>query len=292
MSPSNTLSMENVLSNSRAVMSPTAHAFTSSFKISIPIPAQHVMLHWGSIRAGEGMDLILVRPCSMICQIANALIYYIEKLSNTVRSASLIERSQLTPTPTTWDNQTLRAESRESIQQIQPRESSIRDNRERYFTSAGGHNRSDSEVTGAPSSIGYPETTQSGLPLRRHDYDVQAMESNLIRPPPSSIRNPIPPPSVSVRSEFPTINRSRQQQTLTCLITIEVTDNKWRPDTDDLQPAPIVPTSRAEEPFARPPSPAQSAPRIHPYESPEVLDEVAENLRVRVENWHGLDFQR
>jgi hypothetical protein len=118
------------------------------------------------------------------------------------------------------------------------------------------------------------------------------MESTLVSPRASVTRNPIPPPSVSVRSEYPTLNRSRQQQTLTCLITIEVPDNKWRPDPDDLRSAPPVPSVRTEDTYARPPSPAQSAPRFYPYESPEVLEEITENLRMRVENWHGLDFNR
>lgn len=156
---------------------------------------------------------------------------------------------------------------------------------------APSHTRNDSEATGAPSSVGYPETAISGPP-RRHDYDVQAMESSLTSPRVGVTRNPIPPPSVSVRSEFPTLNRSRQQQTLTCLVTIEVPDNKWRPDPDDIRGAPPLPPARVEETYARPPSPAQSAPRFYPYESPEVLEEITENLRVRVENWHGLDFNR
>ena len=118
------------------------------------------------------------------------------------------------------------------------------------------------------------------------------MESNLISPRTSVARNPIPPPAVSVRSEFPTLNRSRQQQTLTCLVTIEVPDNKWRPDPDDLRPTPPVPQLRPEDTYARPPSPAQSAPRFYPYESPEVLEEMTRSLRSRVENWHGLDFSR
>lgn len=108
-------------------------------------------------------------------------------------------------------------------------------------------------------------------------------------------RNPIPAPTVTVRSEFPTINRSRQQQTLTCLITVEVPDNKWRPDPEDLGSAPPAPpavNARIDEAFARPPSPARSAPRFYPYESREVLEEQTENLRNRVDNWHGLDFSR
>lgn len=150
--------------------------------------------------------------------------------------------------------------------------------------------RSDSEATGVASSGGYPETTQSGPP-RRHDYDVQAMETSLSSPQ-AVTRNPIPAPCVTVRSEFPTISRSRQQQTLTCLVTVEVPDNKWRPDPEDLQGAPpLAPPPRAEESF-RAPSPARSAPRFYPYESPEVLSEMTENLRSRVDNWHGLDFSR
>lgn len=132
----------------------------------------------------------------------------------------------------------------------------------------------------------------SSGPPRRHDYDVQSMESNLASPRASVARNPIPPPAVSVRSEFPTLTRSRQQQTLTCLVTIEVPDNKWRPDPDDLRTAPPVPTLRPEDTYARPPSPAQSAPRFYPYESQEVLEEMTRSLRSRVENWHGLDFSR
>lgn len=154
--------------------------------------------------------------------------------------------------------------------------------------------RSDSEatgMTGVASSGGYPETTQSGPP-RRHDYDLQAMETSLASPK-AVARNPIPAPTVTVRSEFPTINRSRQQQTLTCLVTVEVPDNKWRPDPDDIQSAPPMPHQRIEDSFpARPPSPAQSAPRFYPYESAEVLEEMTENLRNRVDNWHGLDFSR
>ena len=240
----------------------------------------------------------------------------LEKLSSIVRSVSASDqstRSNQTPTPTPWDSQTVRPPSRDSRapqQTRDPRDSSrdsrnsnaggssrdSRDSQERagrfVAPTRNGHNRNESDATGgAASSVGYPETTTSGPP-RRHDYDVQAMETSLISPRASVTRNPIPPPSVSVRSEFPTLNRSRQQQTLTCLVTIEVPDNKWRPDPDDLRSAPPLPTTRPEDTYARPPSPAQSAPRFYPYESAEVLEEITENLRQRVENWHGLDFNR
>lgn len=189
------------------------------------------------------------------------------------------------------------------------------------------HMRSDSEVTGGalsamPSTAsvgGYSETAMSGGPPppipsqlqvqqpppsarlgpRPHEYDVQMMETAATPLSPRTMtRNPIPPPTVTVRSEFPTVNRSRQQQTITCLVTVEVPEGKWRPDPEDvggfvphgaLMPTPGGPPPPVD---GRPPSPARSVPRFYPYESPEVLEEMTENLRNRVDNWHGLDFSR
>ncbi|KAJ5836079.1 hypothetical protein N7447_002105 [Penicillium robsamsonii] len=123
---------------------------------------------------------------------------------------------------------------------------------------------------------------------RRHDYDVQAMESDL-SPRPGVAKNPIPAPIVTVRSEFPTMNRSRQQQTLTCLITVEVPDANWRPDLDDLRHTPSG-QSQPDGPYAGRFG-GQDARSIQ-YEPTENLEEVAEELRNRVDNWHGLEFQR
>lgn len=243
-----------------------------------------------------------------------------------MRSASVTDNRSITaPTPTPgWDDQSTRPQSRSSNQRPNggmntnsagmstnhhggTRDSSTggsyRDNREPAsadrYTANSRHARSDSEATGVASSGGYPETTQSGGPRRVHDYDVQAMETTLASPRVVT-RNPIPAPTVTVRSEFPTINRSRQQQTLTCLVTIEVPDCKWRPDPNDLQtgatstpqlPAP-GPRPRNGEDNGVPQSPAPSVPHFYPYDSPEVLEEMTENLRGRVDNWHGLDFSR
>jgi hypothetical protein len=235
----------------------------------------------------------------------------VEKISNMVRSVG-DSRSMQSPTPTpAWDTQTVRPPSVESGNRRghgsqsggrdnAPRGGGARDNRDALSTSdryGSRHTRSDSEatgVTGVTSSVGYPETMQSGPP-RRHDYDVQAMETTPGSPRPIT-RNPIPPPGVTVRSEFPTLNRSRQQQTLTCLVTIEVPDNKWRPDPEDLGAAPVPSSAsnnaRIDEIAARPPSPARNAPKFYPYESADVLEEMTESLRNRVDNWHGLDFNR
>lgn len=226
----------------------------------------------------------------------------VEKISNLVRGSSDTRSQHTAPSNSPWDNQTVRPSSVESNSRHMPNNGreggaargNVRDGRDvqldRY---ARGHTRTDSEATGVASSGGYPETTQSGPP-RRHDFDVQSMETTPGSPR-SHARNPIPAPLVTVRSEFPTITRSRQQQTLTCLITVEVPDNKWRPDPEDLATTPALPpmSARLEENYgARPPSPARSAPRFYPYEAPELLEEMTETLRNRVDNWHGLDFSR
>jgi hypothetical protein len=219
-----------------------------------------------------------------------------EKITNMVRSASSSDvRSQITPTPTPsnrWD-EPARAGA-PSIGRDSATRGSVRSSRDAQSSMASRHMRSDSEATGVTSSAGYAETTQSGPP-RRHDYDLQAMETTPSSPQ-RIARNPIPAPTVTVRSEFPTISKSRTQQTVTCLITVEVSDSKWRPDPEDLGPVASAPRPRAvEEAFAqRPPSPTKSnkPPRFYPYESPETLQEMTENLHSRVDNWHGLDFNR
>ncbi|MCJ1411824.1 hypothetical protein MMC19_005916 [Ptychographa xylographoides] len=243
----------------------------------------------------------------------------LEKLSSIVRSVSLNNEAreqqhrstQNTPTP--WDGQTVRdrprsresssrtpqRDSRESQSQRDSKESQ-RERIERYGSSSSSarqqHARNGSAGTGPSSSQGdYGEAAHGG---RRHDYDVQSMETDLSSPRASMARNPIPPPSVTVRSEYPTLSRSRQSQTLTCLITIEVPEGKWSPDPEDLRGAPPLPTVPQEKeavglkslhphPNANPPP-----QREWSTESPEALDQITEDLRVRVDNWHGLDFSR
>lgn len=149
------------------------------------------------------------------------------------------------------------------------------------------HSRSDSGATGCGhSSVDYSEPQQANS--RRHDYDVQSMETSLT--PRNHTKNPIPPPTVTVRSEFPTLNRSRQQQSLTCLVTVEVVDGKWRPDPEDIRSPPaIFPDSPDNISMPRTPD----RPRLDiPREHPDVLARVAEQLRTKVDNWHGLDFPR
>jgi hypothetical protein len=119
------------------------------------------------------------------------------------------------------------------------------------------------------------------------------METSLSSPR-GLLKSPIPAPIVTVRSEFPTLSRSRQQQSLTCLITVEVVEGKWRPNLDDMPRASPLPplASVAESDYERSKSPATSRTTEPQYESTAVLDEITEDLHARVDNWHGLDFSR
>ncbi|KAK3680516.1 hypothetical protein LTR37_021194 [Vermiconidia calcicola] len=107
----------------------------------------------------------------------------------------------------------------------------------------GVHGRNQSGDTGVVSTADYAETHHTAG--RRHDYDVQSIETTLSSPR-HTTRNPIPAPTVTVRSEFPTLSKSRHQQSLACLVTVEVVDEKWQPNPDDLRNPPTVPATIPE----------------------------------------------
>ncbi|KAL1954996.1 hypothetical protein VTO42DRAFT_349 [Malbranchea cinnamomea] len=224
----------------------------------------------------------------------------IEKLSKIVRSvatsdAATARTGQLTPTP--WDHGSSRGTQDYSSRSVgrdsrrDSRETSIQRERVERLTGASRqHMRNDSGTTGAASSGDYTDVHHQNAG-RRHDYDVQAMESNL-SPRPGVMKNLIPAPTVTIRSEFPTLNRSRQQQPLTCLVTIESPEGTWQPDPEMLRQA--APTSPLPQETLNSPFQRHASRNFHnvPYESQETLDEITEELRLRVDNWHGLEFQR
>ncbi|PKY02485.1 hypothetical protein P168DRAFT_291625 [Aspergillus campestris IBT 28561] len=232
----------------------------------------------------------------------------LEKLSNIVRSVTsdaATARSGLT-TPTPWDQPQGRLAPPSEMTR---RSSHNRDSRDMYSTrrdsrdtssqrdrverltigSRPQHGRNDS-LAGSSGDYNDAQVASNG---RRHDYDLQAMESDL-SPRPGSSKNPIPAPTVTIRSEFPTLNRSRQQQSLTCLITVEVPEG-WRANADDIRQSTMDQPLPLDEPYAAVRRPSVQESRHLPplsFEPQENLDEVAENLRSRVDNWHGLEFQR
>lgn len=153
------------------------------------------------------------------------------------------------------------------------------------------HSRNESGA-GTVSTTDFAETHATST--RRHDYDVQSMETDLSSMRPAPMKNPIPPPIVTLRSEFPTLTRSRQQQSLTCLVTIEVPAGKWHPDPEDLQARPQVPITHQDDTYSsiKSPDSANNPSRALSFEPSEALEDITEELRTRVDNWHGLEFSR
>jgi len=233
-------------------------------------------------------------------------------MNNEARDQNNQQRSAGTSrnTPVPWDPQTgeerpnsrgsnHRRESKDM--QPQPEKERERNAREvqrerveRYGVPSRQHERNESSQTGGNASSSGEFGDSHNATGRRHDYDVQSMETAISSPRTSITKNPIPAPTVTVRSEYPTLSRSRQQQSLTCLVTIEVTEGKWRPDPADLRGAPVLPAAQQDtNNYSRPRSPAQqSLQNDWQFEASEFLEEITEDLRQRVDNWHGLDFQR
>lgn len=165
---------------------------------------------------------------------------------------------------------------------------SIRYRPQPEYASDRQHNRMDSGMTAASS---HAASDYTDLPhSRKHDYDVQSMEMS-VSSPRSNARSPIPAPKVTVRSEFPTLTRSRQPQSLTCLVTVEVPDGKWAADPQDFK-QPHTPSPGVIENFATPKIPSRSPPTEFTRESPEALQRITYDLQHKVDNWHGLEFAR
>ncbi|KAL4804831.1 hypothetical protein BDV18DRAFT_142622 [Aspergillus unguis] len=233
----------------------------------------------------------------------------IEKLSNIVRSVNsdaMTQRSGLT-TPTPWDSVTSRQNPPSEVGSRAYPTSDVgsrpynRDSRDMYSSRRDSRDTSTQRerierltTTSRPqqhsrngSAAGSSGDYHEG---RRHDYDVQAMESDVSPRAPTATKNPIPAPTVTIRSEFPTLNRSRQQQSLTCLVTVEMPEGNWRPDADDLQSNSTSNSQPKDEPYPSRFPPVPESKRA--FEPQENLEEVAEELRTKVDNWHGLEFQR
>ena len=219
-----------------------------------------------------------------------------------------IQQRSVQNTPTPWDSQGPRDQTPTPQQNgyhdnynRNSRNTSNRDSnssqRERIerlgITPKQQHTRNESGATGTASSAEYNDSTHGG---RRHDYDVHSMETDLGSPRTAHTKNPIPAPIVTVRSEYPTLSRSKEQQSLACLVTIEVPDGKWMPDIEDLSSVPPVPPMPLVEEQYNNPTSQSTAPAAHSrkisYDPPEFLEEVTHELRARVDNWHGLDFSR
>jgi len=157
--------------------------------------------------------------------------------------------------------------------------------RARSIEQGGQHTRNDSGTTNGGS---HTAEFENGSNMRKHDYDVQSMEMSVSGRP--MAKNPIPAPTVTVRSEFPSLSRSRQSQSLTCLVTVESVDGKWHADPEDVRGVPSTVPAIPEEDKSLPTKPRSIFGFSR--EPPHVLRRATEDLHAKVDNWHGLDFSR
>ncbi|QIX00830.1 hypothetical protein AMS68_006347 [Peltaster fructicola] len=138
------------------------------------------------------------------------------------------------------------------------------------------------------------ETTQRGpqnYEARKQDYDVQSMATTATATSRQPAYSPIPPPIVTVRSEYPTLSKSKQQQSLTCLVTVEVMHGRWQAHSTGLRSRATSQAPRSPRKQAKPDS-AHSDHTVEPTEDAKRLETLKDELFAKVENWHGLDYTR
>lgn len=202
----------------------------------------------------------------------------------------------LTNTPMPWDKPIGRDEAI-SLNEIQHRADSQDADRnsqesqririERYAP-ASQHSRNNSGNEAPGDHSDRPASS------RQYASDAHVMGSTMSDERVESHHNPTPSPIVAVRSEFPTITRLNQQQTLTCLITVEVPEIRLRHYTGS-----HVVSSPSKKQFAKA-APSAGSFLFHAEDNeryiqpttPEERTRLIADLKAKVDDWHGLDVTR
>lgn len=107
----------------------------------------------------------------------------------------------------------------------------------------------------------------------------------------SKLKNPIPAPNIHIKSEYPNLIRSKDAQTLICVVTVEVPDGRWKPSKDELGQLRRIPETRSAQSNH---SDSDDGPEDEEdwEENMEDLERAERLLKDRVDNWHGLPFAR
>lgn len=207
--------------------------------------------------------------------------------------------------PELWDDNASRSCSQRSSQlktSLKPsrdrllpdRDESVDRRSERHHAFHESHTRKSSRDTGVISNNGSSNSHQQH-DSRPHDYDAASMVASVTNPHLQDTTM-IPAPLVTVRSEFPTLTKSRHQQSLTCLVTVEVVGRKWQASSIADSPRPPPPSSLAEERLeSSPPRLRPVSQRSRPVDSVHEdtsLQRIRDDLVRRVDNWHGLEYDR
>lgn len=104
------------------------------------------------------------------------------------------------------------------------------------------------------------------------------------------IRNPIPAPTVHIKSEYPNLVRSDEARALICLVTVEVPTGRWMPSKDELGHLRRIPETRSMQSNHSDSNEESSDEEVD--DAAQDLEREASNLKNRVDNWHGLPFTK
>lgn len=119
--------------------------------------------------------------------------------------------------------------------------------------------------------------------------DMTSIQPATLRHPPN-IKNPIPPPTIHIKSEYPNLTRSEEARVLICVVTVEVPSGRWKPNKDELGLLRKIPETRSMQ-STQSESYAESSDEDSAEDS-EDLQREASDLRDKVDNWHGLPFAK
>lgn len=185
------------------------------------------------------------------------------------------------PQPDLWRQGPRQPSSREQgPRQLQPTQPKARQ-----------HTEFDNEAISPPSSLSYNTVNRN---VWRSNDDIRSL-TNSLRSSRTGAKNSISAPTITIRSEFSNLVRSRQPQTLTCLVTVEVAEGMWMADMEDLRGSSSmrpIRTSQVESNYTYHPPRQRTRLRYNPQDSVKGMAKVANELDCRVDSWHGLDFAR
>lgn len=223
------------------------------------------------------------------------------KLTSMVRSftqqatdAASVRTNMTTPMP--WDKSPGREELahlgesqyRGEPQELDSEGQESQRMRIKRYGPASQHSRNNSENEALQKLAEHPASS------RQHTFDQNPDGPAASKEPNKPQNATCWPPVVTVRSEFPTIIRSSHQQTLTCLVTVEVPESRHRHFTE----SPKI-SAPAAKPFHDIVAPTESftfhssdGEILRNPNSSESRDRLVSDLKEKVEDWHGLDVTR
>jgi len=150
-----------------------------------------------------------------------------------------------------------------------------------------------SQPTVQPPITDYLEQLDDQSHIDEHtnedNSDTTSIEPMTFRHAPD-LKNPIPAPSIHIKSEYPNLTRSEEARVLICMVTVEVPSGRWKPNGDELGLLRNIPDTRSMQ-SNRSELPDDSSDECS-VDNTEDLQREANDLSDKVDNWHGLPFTK